>query len=91
MSTVDAIAAEMRARRDHSDREILDELAASPALADEDDVCWEAETYWDEVVHPYLAFAELARNRRLRPAVILLLDRACFGDPGEISISPSTQ
>ena len=32
---------------------------------------------------PFLAFAELARQRRLRAAIPLLLERASYGDPGE--------
>jgi HEAT repeat protein len=72
------------ARRSLSDKKVLAELAAVPPLADEDDPCWDSEDYWHRVAYPYLALWSVAAERRLRPAVPLLLERACFGDPGEI-------
>lgn len=72
------------ARESHSDSEVLAELAALPPLADEDDPCWEQDDYWRRVAYPYLALANIAAARRLRSAIPLLLDRACYGDPGEI-------
>jgi hypothetical protein len=71
-------------RKGRSDAEILAELEALPPLSDEDDPCWETEEYWLEVAYPFMAFADLVAARRLRDAVPMLLDRACFGDPGEI-------
>lgn len=78
------IAAMVSAREFHSDSDLLAELAALPPLADEHDTCWQNEEYWNGVVFPYLALADLAATRRLRPAIPLLLERACYGDPGEI-------
>lgn len=71
-------------RRRLSDKEILAELAAIPPLADEDDACWSNDRYWHDVAYPYLALWNVAAERRLQPAIPLILDRACFGDPGEI-------
>ena len=83
-SPVNNIEAIVRERVGRSDQEILEELYALPALADENDACWNDESYWTRVAERYLAFAEIARTRRLRGAVRPLLDRACYGDPGEI-------
>jgi HEAT repeat protein len=78
---IDAIVAVWRVR---PARDLLDELATLPPMADEDDRCWNTAAYWMTVAYPYVAFADLAAERLLRPAIRLLLDRACFGDPGEI-------
>jgi hypothetical protein len=78
---IDAIA---QARSANTDAELIAELAALPGLADEDDPCWSDDTYWTRVAYPYLGLAQLAAIRGLRAAVPLLLERACFGDPGEI-------
>jgi hypothetical protein len=72
-----------RERGQRSDQQILDELHVLPALADEEDACWNDSSYWTQVVYPYLALAQVAAIRRLRAAVRPLLDRACYGDPGE--------
>ena len=79
----DIIKEHVVAWRLKSDEEVLTALAALPVLADEDDPCWTAE-YWNAVAYPYLALADVAGERRLRAAIPLLLERACFGDPGEI-------
>lgn len=78
---IDGLAAEYRKS---SDPQLVAALAALPALRDEDDLAWEDDAYWAGVAYPYLALAQVAAERRLRPALRLLLDRACFGDPGEI-------
>jgi hypothetical protein len=72
------------ARSRLSDAEVLAELAAIPHLADEDNPCWNDDDYWHNVAFPYLALWNVVAERRLRAAVPLILDRACFGDPGEI-------
>ncbi len=71
-------------RRDRSDHEILAELAALPAMDDEGSPAWSDDAYWQRVAFPYLALASVSALRRLRPAIRLLLERACHGDPGEI-------
>jgi HEAT repeat protein len=72
------------ARAQLSDAEVLAELSAIPPLADEDDPCWNDDGYWHRVAYPYLALWNVAAERQLRAAIPLILDRACFGDPGEI-------
>jgi hypothetical protein len=72
------------ARAGLSDAEVLAELTAIPPLADESDPCWEDDGYWHSVAYPYLALWDVVAERQLRAAVPLILDRACFGDPGEI-------
>ena len=67
-----------------SDAEVLAELAAIPPLADGSDSCWNDRSYWHNVAYPYLALWDVAAKRKLRAAIPLILDRACFGDPGEI-------
>ena len=79
--SIAAVAAEFK---DSSDAEVLAALAALPALADETDPCWKADDYWEGVAYRYLGLADVACERRLRAAIPLLLDRACYGDPGEI-------
>jgi hypothetical protein len=66
------------------DVDVLAALSALPALVDESDASWNSDAYWHDVAYPYIALADVAAQRRLRPAIRLLLDRACFGDPGEI-------
>lgn len=78
---IDDLVAEWGMR---SDDDVLAALASLPPLADESDPCWENDGYWHRVAYPYLALAGVCANRRLRSAIKLLLDRACFGDPGEI-------
>lgn len=67
-----------------SDAEVLAALTAIPPLADESDPCWADDGYWHQVAYPYLALWNVVAERQLRAAVPLILDRACFGDPGEI-------
>jgi hypothetical protein len=69
--------------RSKSDPQLVAALGALPELRDEDDLVWDDPMYWAGVVYPYLALAQVAAERRLLPAVRLLLDRAALGDPGE--------
>jgi hypothetical protein len=68
----------------HSDAEVLAAINALPPLVDETDPQWDNDDYWGTVAYPYLALADVAAQRRLRGAIRPLLDRACYGDPGEI-------
>lgn len=79
MTPAEIIEAMVLDRTARSDQEILDELAAFRPLVDEDDPSWD----W-ELAYRYVALGDVAAQRRLQPAVRLLLDRACFGDPGEL-------
>lgn len=67
-----------------SDAGVIEALASIPSLADERDPRWQATEYWNAVAYPYIALWEVAAARQLRAAIPLILDRACFGDPGEI-------
>src|SRR5690349_13390208 len=66
-----------------SDTKVLAKLRAIPPLPDEDDNSAWDQSYWDDVAYHYLALWQVACGRRLREAIPLILDRACFGDPGE--------
>jgi hypothetical protein len=71
------------ARASVSDADILAELSAFPPLPDEDDPAWEQDATWQEG-NRFVALADIAAARRLKPAIRLLLGRACYGDPGEM-------
>jgi HEAT repeat protein len=71
-------------RRNLPDEEILTELANLDVLPDEDDLVWDEDEIWDKIAYKYIALADVAAERRLRPALPLLLEKACYGDPGEI-------
>jgi HEAT repeats len=83
--TPNQIIEDLAASRRHlSDAEFLAELEAFPPLADEKDKCWDSDAYWHNAAYLYLALWEIAGERRLRSAIPLILERACFGDPGEM-------
>lgn len=67
-----------------SDSDVLAAIDVLPPLLDETDSQWESDEYWVSVAYHFLALANVARGRRLRDAIRPLLDRACYGDPGEI-------
>jgi hypothetical protein len=67
-----------------SDVQVLERIVAIPPLADESDSLWDRDEYWYLAAYPYLALADVAAKRKLRSAVRLLLERAAYGDPGEI-------
>ena len=66
------------------DEEILRAIRSSPELADESSPKWEDDEYWNSTVASFLALADIVGERKLVGAIRLVLDRACFGDPGEI-------
>jgi hypothetical protein len=66
-----------------SDQEVLAKLAAVEPLPDESDPRWNDDTFWFDVAYRFLGLGEVAASRKLRPAVRLMLERACYGDPGE--------
>ena len=66
-----------------SDEQVLAALAALRPLPDESDSQWNDETFWFTIAYRFLGLGHVARLRKLRPAVRLMLERACFGDPGE--------
>jgi len=67
-----------------SDDQIIAKLESVSALSDEDDPVWNGEEYWRDTAEVYLALSDVSAKRRLRPSIGLLLERACYGDPGEI-------
>jgi|GEM_PF-2545071 len=69
---------------------IIAELASLTVLPDEDDPIWNDDEIWSERLYPYLASAEIASTRKLKSTVLLLLERACYGDPGETMRGLST-
>jgi hypothetical protein len=77
------IADMVAARASMRDADVLAELALFPSLPDEGDSAWEEDATWQEA-YRFVALAEIAAARRLKPAIRLLLDRACYGDPAEL-------
>src|SRR5271166_5683913 len=71
-------------RASWSDADVITEIGQLPPLADEGDPVWNDEAYWSDFAYRYVALSDVAAERHLRPAVRLLLERACNGDPGEI-------
>ena len=67
-----------------SNAEILAEIENLPPLADEDNPVWNEDRYWREFAYRYVALSDVAAERKMRPAVRPLLERACNGDPGEM-------
>lgn len=71
-------------RASRPDADVIAEIRKLPPLADEDDPVWNEETYWKDFAYRFVALSDVAAERRLRPAVRLLLERASNGDPGEM-------
>jgi hypothetical protein len=71
-------------RANRSDDKLLAEIERMPPLADESDAAWDDPSYWSDFAYRYVALSHVAAERKLRPAVRLLLERACNGDPGEL-------
>ncbi len=67
-----------------SSAQIISKLESIPPLADEDDPVWREEEYWRNTAEVYMALADISAKRRLQASIPLLLERACYGDPGEI-------
>lgn len=84
LSPIQEIEVHVARLRVLDDASILNTLRASAPLVDEADPLWEDPRYWSDVAYLYVALGDIAAMRRLRPAIPLLLERACFGDPGEI-------
>jgi hypothetical protein len=78
-NTIAAVVAAMAAT---SDEKVLADLAAVEPLPDECDSRWSDDAFWSTVAYRFLGLAEVAALRKLRPAVHLILERACYGDPG---------
>lgn len=66
-----------------SDEDVLEALTALAPLPDEASAEWDDDDTWDRA-NRFMALADVAAARRLRAAIPLLLERASFGDPGEM-------
>lgn len=72
--------------RSVDDITLLALIEASPVLPDETEENWwhdDTDKNW-ELAYQFLAFAEVAAERRLVDAIEPLLERVCYGDPGEM-------
>ncbi len=69
-------------RASKTDQEVLEELEAFDPLPDERDDAWSSQSTWERALL-FVALADVVAARRLRAAVPVLLERSCFGDPGE--------
>lgn len=74
----------MDAVKDTPDDQLLAQLALTGPLPDEDDPKWTSDQFWVDVALPFDALARVACSRKLLQAVPLILDKMCYGDPGEI-------
>jgi hypothetical protein len=79
------VIAEKAKRASATDTDILAELAATPALVDEADLSWTTGSYWTSdtwrAASVFEALTEIATVRQLKPAIPLLFDKACLGNP----------
>jgi hypothetical protein len=66
-----------------SDDQVLAEISAIAPFPDEEDPAWDLDATW-QAANRYVALAQVAGSRRLKPAIRMLLDRACYGDPGSM-------
>jgi hypothetical protein len=83
MSPAEQIDALVKARATSSDASVLGELAAFAPLPDEASPAWADDATWARA-YLFVALSDVCALRRLRRAVALLLERACYGDPGEM-------
>jgi hypothetical protein len=79
------VAAEKAVRANKSDADILAELAASAPVVDEADPTWTIGQYWTsdawKAANVFEALTDIVTARQLQPAVSLLFDKACLGNP----------
>ena len=67
-----------------SDSDLLAELRALAPLEDGDHPAWRDDLYWEQSGYRFVALAQAAADRKLVEAIPLLLERICYGDPGEM-------
>ncbi len=68
-----------------SDDQLIDTLRSFEPLADESDPAWHEEPIkLFDSAGLFVALADQVAERRLLDGIGLLLERACFGDPGEM-------
>ena len=73
----------IEALQEVSDDQVLTRLSQAKPLPDEDDPRWDDLQFWVDAADPFDALARVACSRKLLSAVSLILERMCFGDPGE--------
>jgi hypothetical protein len=72
-----------RELRGLSDEQLLIELRRLPVLPDDAAEDWRSDETW-RAANRYVAIGDVAAERKLKSAVRLLLERASYGDPGEM-------
>ena len=70
-------------RTARSDAEVLAELRSFVALPDASDSAWSLDGAWDQA-HLLTALAKIVAERKLESGIALVLDKMCYGDPGEL-------
>jgi hypothetical protein len=70
-------------RLNRQEQDILAELSELPILPDEEDEAWNDDQTWRQA-YLYVALADVAAQRKLTSAVVPLLEKASYGDPGEM-------
>jgi HEAT repeat protein len=70
-------------RLNRQEQDILAELSALPILPDEEDEAWNDDQTWRQA-YLYMALVDVAAQRKLTSAVVPLLEKASYGDPGEM-------
>jgi hypothetical protein len=88
----------LRLKQEHehwSDEQVLSGIAGCEPIANEDDPVWTTGTYWESGAwhnaNLYEALGDIATTRQLKPAIRLLLDKACLGNPRQLMSSSSIQ
>jgi hypothetical protein len=76
----------IEARANCSDEDILNEIESMPPLPDETDPRWydASDNTLTDLLCLHLALGDLAEQRRLVPALLPLLQKACYGDPYDL-------
>jgi hypothetical protein len=67
-----------------SDEALIEKITALPVLPDEDDKLWNDDATWTDLAYVFVALLDVARERKLSNTIALFLERACYGDPGEM-------
>jgi HEAT repeat protein len=66
-----------------SDATLLEILSQFPTFPPETDPAWDDDELWERLMQ-FDVLADVVAERKLLAAIPLLLDRACYGDPGEV-------
>ena len=74
----------MEEYRQLNDQQLLNSISNLAPLKNEDDPLWDDLSYWHSHTYPFEALSRVTSQRKLEDAIPLILDRMCFGDPGEI-------